>query len=79
MLTQLELRRQAHDYGVVYDADEPFWQSETFAAEAEAEEEEALLLPTDTPETRRRKSVCTGNWPAVFTRIWQKRPLSKPI
>ncbi len=52
LLTQLELRRQAHDYGVVYDADEPFWQSETFAAEAEAEEEEALLLPTDTPRDK---------------------------
>lgn len=52
LLTQLELRRQAQDYGMAYDADEPFWQSEAFAAETAAEEEEALLLPTDTPRDK---------------------------
>ena len=45
LLTRLELLRQAEEYGVAYDEEEPFWQSEAFLAE----EDEELLLPTDTP------------------------------
>ena len=48
LLTRLELLRQAESYGVVYDDEEPFWQSEAFLAE----EEEDLLLPTDTPRDK---------------------------
>lgn len=49
LLTHLELLRQAEEYGVVYDEEEPFWQSEAFLAD---EEEEELLLPTDTPRDK---------------------------
>jgi len=48
LLTRLELLRQAELYGVDYDADEPFWQSEAFLTE----EDEELLLPTDTPRDK---------------------------
>ncbi len=50
LLTRLELLRQAESYGVAYDEDEPFWQSEAFLADEEIEEE--LLLPTDTPRDK---------------------------
>jgi hypothetical protein len=50
LLTRLELLRQAEAYGVAYDEDEPFWQSEAFLADEEDEEE--LLLPTDTPRDK---------------------------
>lgn len=46
LLTRLELLRQAVAYGVAYDEDEPFWQSEDFLAHEE--EEDDLLLPTET-------------------------------
>lgn len=49
LLTRLELLRQAEEYGVAYDDEEPFWQSETFLAD---EDEEELLLPTDTPRDK---------------------------
>ena len=50
LLTRLELLRQAESYGVAYDDEEPFWQSGSFLADEE--NEEALLLPTDTPRDK---------------------------
>ena len=50
LLTRLELLRQAEAYGLAYDKDEPFWQSEAFLPDEEDEEE--LLLPTDTPRDK---------------------------
>lgn len=49
LLTRLELLRQAESYGVAYDEDEPFWQSEAFL---EDEDDEELLLPTATPRDK---------------------------
>jgi hypothetical protein len=49
LLTRLTLLRQAEAYGVAYDEEEPFWQSEAFLAD---EDEEELLLPTDTPRDK---------------------------
>ncbi len=50
LLTRLELLRQAEAYGVAYDEDEPFWQSEDFMTDEE--EEEDIILPTDTPRDK---------------------------
>jgi hypothetical protein len=50
LLTRLELLRQAEEYGVAYDEEEPFWQSEAFLEDEEDEED--LLLPTDTPRDK---------------------------
>lgn len=47
--TRLALLRQAEEYGVAYDDEEPFWQSESFLDD---EEEEDLLLPTATPHDK---------------------------
>lgn len=50
LLTHLELLRQAEEYGVSYDEEEPFWRSEEFLAEEE--DEDLLLLPTETPRDK---------------------------
>lgn len=49
LLTRLQLLQQAADYGVAYDADDPFWHGEG-AADLGAGEE--LILPTDTPRDK---------------------------
>lgn len=50
--TQLTLLRQGAISGAEYDEEDPFWQSEQIPGEELSEEEEELLLPTDTPRDK---------------------------
>lgn len=58
LYTRLQLMRQAHDLGVEYDETDPFWQSEEFldALYDEQidvdEQDDTLILPTDTPRDK---------------------------
>ncbi len=51
-VTRLALWRQAEDLGILYDADDPFWQGEAEAPEPPSPEEEGIILPTDTPRDK---------------------------
>ena len=50
--TRLELLRQAAGTGRVFDEDDPFWQGEENHVGHVDEQEEELLLPTDTPRDK---------------------------
>jgi hypothetical protein len=50
MLTRIELLRQAEDYGISYDDENPFWLGEE--GENDEEDREELLLPTDVPRDK---------------------------
>ncbi len=54
MLTQLELLRQAQDYGIPFDAEDPFWLGDDIDGLKgnEEEDEEELILPTDVPRDK---------------------------
>jgi hypothetical protein len=58
LLTRLQLMRQAKDMGIQYDDKDPFWQTEEFADESTSDrtedddQNEALILPTDTPRDK---------------------------
>ncbi|MDX1615579.1 MAG: J domain-containing protein [Candidatus Promineifilaceae bacterium] len=48
LLTELELERQAHENGLPYDADDPFWQTQ----HEDPTVDDELILPTDTPRDK---------------------------
>ena len=50
LLTRIELLRQAEDYGISYDDEDPFWLGEE--GENGEEDGEELLLPTDVPRDK---------------------------
>ncbi len=53
--TQLELLTQAEDYGIPFEAGDPFWSGEEIEAETQDGEtlaDEELLLPTDVPRDK---------------------------
>ena len=56
LLTRLELLRQAEDFGLPFDADDPFWMGEDEAHHPPANdldgEEDELILPTGTPRDK---------------------------
>ena len=60
LLTRLELLRQAEDFGLPFDADDPFWRGEDEAHEPSEDDsqgvsggrKEELILPTDTPRDK---------------------------
>lgn len=51
--TRLALLRQALDFGIPFDASDPFWQGEEESIDSRlGDEEDELILPTDTPRDK---------------------------
>jgi len=51
LLTRLQLLRQAEDFGIPFDEENPFWQGEEDQTE-ESDDDDELLLPTDVPRDK---------------------------
>lgn len=53
LLTRLQLLQQAQDLGIPFDEDDPFWRlDEELDGDSLADDEDDLLLPTETPRDK---------------------------